>query len=42
MPELSERCRVKSLGIFGSYVRGEAKRGSDLFGSSLFHVANLK
>jgi predicted nucleotidyltransferase len=29
-PELSERWKVKSLGIFGSYVRGEAKKGSDL------------
>ena len=23
-------CKVKSLGIFGSYVRGEARKGSDL------------
>jgi len=29
-PELSERWKVKSLGIFGSYVRGEAKKNSDL------------
>jgi len=29
-PELSKRWKVKSLGIFGSYVRGEAKRSSDL------------
>ncbi len=30
MPELAERYRVKSLGIFGSYVRGEATASSDL------------
>lgn len=30
MPELTERYRVKSLGIFGSYVRGEQKRSSDM------------
>jgi predicted nucleotidyltransferase len=29
-PELSENWKVKSLGIFGSYVRGEARKGSDL------------
>ena len=29
-PELSENWKVKSLGIFGSYVRGEAKKSSDL------------
>lgn len=29
-PELSEKWKVKSLGIFGSYVRGEAGKGSDL------------
>lgn len=29
-PELSEKWKVKSLGIFGSYVRGEARKGSDL------------
>jgi len=28
--ELRERFRVKEMGIFGSYVRGEAKGGSDL------------
>ncbi len=28
--ELSDRFRVKNVGIFGSYVRGEQKRGSDL------------
>jgi uncharacterized protein len=28
--ELSENWRVKSLGIFGSYVRGEARKSSDL------------
>lgn len=28
--ELSDRFRVKKVGIFGSYVRGEQKRGSDL------------
>lgn len=30
MPELRERYGVASLGVFGSYVRGEAKRTSDL------------
>ena len=30
MPELSKRYRVKSLGVFGSYVRNEQKRRSDL------------
>lgn len=30
MPELSERYRVKSLGVFGSYVHNEQSRRSDL------------
>ena len=30
LPELRERYGVESLGIFGSYVRGEKKEGSDL------------
>lgn len=30
MPELAERYRVKSLGVFGSYVRHEQTRHSDL------------
>jgi predicted nucleotidyltransferase len=30
MPELAKRYSVKSLGIFGSYVRGEARSTSDL------------
>ena len=30
MPDLAERCGVKSLGVFGSYVRGEADTESDL------------
>jgi uncharacterized protein len=30
LPELRERYGVESLGVFGSYVRGEAKRKSDL------------
>ena len=29
-PELSERWKVTSLGIFGSYVRDEARKSSDL------------
>jgi uncharacterized protein len=29
-PELSEKWKVKSLGIFGSYVLGEARKSSDL------------
>lgn len=28
--ELQEKYQIKKLGIFGSYVRGENKRGSDL------------
>ncbi len=30
MPELGERYKVKSLGLFGSYVRGEQRERSDL------------
>ncbi len=30
MPEITDRYKVKSLGVFGSYVRGEAKKSSDL------------
>lgn len=30
LPELRERYSVKSLGMFGSYVRGEQKKHSDL------------
>ncbi len=30
MPEIKDRYKVKSLGIFGSYVRGEAKKSSDV------------
>ena len=30
MPELSDKWTVKSLGIFGFYVWGEARKGSDL------------
>ena len=30
LPELGHRYGVKSLGIFGSYVRGEERDGSDL------------
>lgn len=30
MPELTQRYRVKSLGVFGSYVRNEQSRRSDL------------
>ena len=30
MPEITNRYKVKSLGIFGSYVRGDVKRSSDL------------
>ena len=28
--ELRERFKVKTIGVFGSYVRGEQKRGSDV------------
>ncbi|MHC1687854.1 MAG: nucleotidyltransferase family protein [Methanothrix sp.] len=30
MPEITVRYKVKSMGVFGSYVRGEAKKSSDL------------
>lgn len=30
LPELKERYHVSYLGVFGSYVRGEQKPGSDL------------
>ena len=30
LPELRERYGVESFGLFGSYVRGEEKEGSDL------------
>ena len=30
LPELRERYGVESLGLFGSYVRGEENEGSDL------------
>lgn len=30
MPELANRYKIKSLGIFGSYVRGEAEGTSDV------------
>lgn len=30
MPELEEEYKLSSLGVFGSYVRGEQKENSDL------------
>ena len=30
MPDIQERYKVKSLGVFGSYVHGEARQTSDL------------
>lgn len=30
LPELAERHKIKSLGVFGSYVRGEAGSDSDV------------
>lgn len=39
MPEITERYKVKSLGIFGSYVRREAKKSSDLDLLVEFHQA---
>jgi predicted nucleotidyltransferase len=30
LPELEKRYNVKKLGIFGSYLRGEQQKGSDL------------
>lgn len=29
-PTLKEKFKVKTIGVFGSYVRGEQKRGSDV------------
>lgn len=29
-PELCQKWKVKTLGIFGSYIRGEARKDSDL------------
>jgi len=29
-PMLKEEFKVRTIGVFGSYLRGEAKRGSDL------------
>ncbi len=28
--ELKEKCGIEEIGIFGSYLRGEAKKGSDV------------
>ena len=39
MLEIKERYKVKSLGIFGSYVRKEAKQSSDLDLLVEFHQA---
>ena len=39
MPEITNRYKVKSLGIFGSYVRGDVKRSSDLDILVEFHQA---
>ncbi len=39
MPEITNRYKVKSLGVFGSYVRGDAKRSSDLDILVEFHQA---
>lgn len=39
MPEIENRYKVKSLGIFGSYVRGDMKRSSDLDILVEFHQA---
>jgi predicted nucleotidyltransferase len=30
MPEITDRYKVQSLGVFGSYVRGDARESSDL------------
>ena len=37
LPELTERYRVKSLGVFGSYVRREEQASSDLDLLVTFH-----
>lgn len=39
MPEIENRYKVKSLGIFGSYVRGDMKKSSDLDILVEFHQA---
>ena len=38
-PDLKERFDVKNLGVFGSYARGQTKRGSDLDLLVEFHRA---
>ncbi len=30
LPELEQRYHVKSIGVFGSWIRGEQRKGSDL------------
>ena len=30
LPDLEQRYHVKSLGVFGSWIRGEQRKGSDL------------
>lgn len=30
LPEIRQKYKVKSLGIFGSYIRGQQKRNSDM------------
>ncbi len=47
-PILKERFKVKTIGIFGSYLRGEEKRGSDIDilvefekEGDLFHLVGL-
>lgn len=47
-PSIKERFKVKSIGIFGSYIRGEEEEGSDIDilvdfeeGADLFHLVGL-
>ena len=39
MPDLEQRYKVKTLGVFGSYIRGEQHKGSDLDLLVEFHDA---
>ncbi|MBI2909227.1 MAG: nucleotidyltransferase family protein [Chloroflexi bacterium] len=39
MPEIEQHYKVKSLGVFGSYVRGEQRKRSDLDLLVEFHEA---
>ncbi len=39
--DILRKCRVKRIGLFGSYVRGEQKRASDIDFLVEFNLANF-